>query len=109
MISATGMPAVPPRAARRDQSTGMRPAFRESGFVMALLVMASPLAAQDLEPRAYSASPIGANFVAVSYVRSSGSVPTRDARFRSTCTEARLDRQRSLRNRNGGRFSLVRA
>src|SRR5262249_50059169 len=39
-----------------------------------LLVLVIPGLAQDLEPRAYSASPIGLNFVVVGYGRSSGSV-----------------------------------
>ena len=52
---------------------------------MALLVLVAPLAAQDLEPRAYSASPVGANFVVVGIARSSGgvvldpSIPVTDA------------------------------
>jgi Putative MetA-pathway of phenol degradation len=38
------------------------------------LVVAASARAQELEPRAYSASPIGANFVGVGFERSSGSV-----------------------------------
>jgi hypothetical protein len=38
------------------------------------LVLATDALAQDLEPRAYSASPIGLNFVLVGFGRSSGSV-----------------------------------
>jgi hypothetical protein len=43
--------------------------------VMALtLVRSSPVVAQDLEPRAYSASPIGTSFLVLGLGRSSGSV-----------------------------------
>lgn len=38
------------------------------------LMMAIPLAAQDLEPRAYSASPTGLNFLAIGVARSSGGI-----------------------------------
>jgi hypothetical protein len=40
----------------------------------AALVLAAAAPAQELEPRAYSASPTGTNFVAVGFERSSGSV-----------------------------------
>jgi hypothetical protein len=85
---------------------------RASWFVMGLLlVMAGPLAAQDLEPRAYSASPIGANFVAVSYVLSSGSVitdptlPVTDVEADVNALAAGLGRTFSL----AGRQALVTA
>ncbi|HTH52428.1 MAG TPA: transporter [Edaphobacter sp.] len=39
-----------------------------------LLASALTAAAQDLEPRAYSASPIGTNFVGVAFARSSGDI-----------------------------------
>jgi hypothetical protein len=38
------------------------------------LLLCSPISAQELEPRAYSASPTGANFVVVGFARSSGAV-----------------------------------
>jgi hypothetical protein len=41
-----------------------------------LAVMASSGEAQELEPRAYSASPVGANFAVVGYGRSTGQVVT---------------------------------
>jgi hypothetical protein len=37
-------------------------------------LVASPLAAQDMEPKAYSASPVGANFFVAGYTWSSGGV-----------------------------------
>ncbi|HZD95797.1 MAG TPA: transporter, partial [Candidatus Sulfotelmatobacter sp.] len=40
----------------------------------ALVTLAAPAAAQDLEPRAYSASPTGANFLVVGFGRSSGEI-----------------------------------
>ncbi len=52
---------------------------------IALFMMVAPLTAQELEPRAYSASPTGANFVVFGFARSSGgivfdpSVPVTDA------------------------------
>ena len=39
-----------------------------------LLLVAAPAAAQELEPRAYSASPVGANFAGLTYQRSWGSL-----------------------------------
>jgi hypothetical protein len=39
----------------------------------ALACMASLVRAQDMEPRAYSASPIGTNFLVASYLRTTGS------------------------------------
>jgi len=46
------------------------------GLMLATVSLAAsvPLAAQDLEPRAYSAAPIGLNFVVVGFGRSSGGV-----------------------------------
>jgi hypothetical protein len=41
-----------------------------------LFMLVAPLAAQDLEPRAYSASPTGANFAVFGFARSSGGVVT---------------------------------
>lgn len=51
-------------------------ARRAIGFVAAaaLLLTAGAALAQDLEPRAYSASPIGANFVVAGYGRSTGKI-----------------------------------
>jgi hypothetical protein len=58
-----------------------------------LLLMASGLgsaAAQELEPRAYSASPVGANFVLLGFTRSTGSV-TFDPTIPVTDVEAHLN------------------
>jgi len=41
---------------------------------LCLLLAAAPAAAQDMEPKAYSASPVGANFLVVAYTRSDGAV-----------------------------------
>src|SRR5262245_56080661 len=41
---------------------------------LALLAVAPAIHAQDLEPRAYSVSPIGTNFVVLGYGHSSGSI-----------------------------------
>ena len=48
----------------------------EAGFAIftALLLCAWPASAQQLEPRAYSPSPIGANFLGLGYLYSTGSV-----------------------------------
>jgi hypothetical protein len=43
-------------------------------FALTMLFMTMRATAQDLEPRAYSASPVGTNFVAVAFGRSNGSV-----------------------------------
>lgn len=42
--------------------------------VISSFLMATPLIAQELEPRAYSASPTGLNFLVVGFARSSGGV-----------------------------------
>jgi hypothetical protein len=52
-----------------------------AGLVLALALACVPAAtgeagAQDLEPKAYSASPVGASFLVVGLSRSSGSVLT---------------------------------
>ena len=43
-------------------------------LVMVMILAAAPAAAQDMEPKAYSASPVGATFLVASAVRSTGSV-----------------------------------
>jgi hypothetical protein len=43
-------------------------------IIMALFLGASPVSAQQLEPRAYSASPVGANFLGLGYLYSTGGV-----------------------------------
>ncbi len=45
-----------------------------AGAVLCVAVVAGSAAAQDLEPRAYSASPVGANFLIASYARSTGGI-----------------------------------
>src|SRR5258708_1179413 len=42
--------------------------------LMALMLLACPVLAQELEPRAYSPSPVGTTFVVVTVGRSSGDV-----------------------------------
>jgi hypothetical protein len=49
-------------------------ATRFISLTAALLAIAAPLGAQDLEPRAYSAAPTGLNFVVAGLGRSSGGV-----------------------------------
>ena len=49
---------------------------RTTGAVVCLLALAGVARAQDLEPKAYSASPIGAAFLVVGLARSSGSILT---------------------------------
>jgi hypothetical protein len=60
--------------------------------VLFLLALAVPLgaAAQELEPRAYSASPVGLNFVVLSFTRSTGEV-TFDPTIPITDVEAHLN------------------
>lgn len=63
-----------------SSATSVHRASRLSGLALVVLSVglalasAEPCHAQDLEPRAYSSSPIGTNFLAVSYSRSSGEV-----------------------------------
>ena len=47
-----------------------------SAWLVGVLLLAGPASAQDLEPRAYSPSPIGTTFVVVSATRSSGGIFT---------------------------------
>jgi hypothetical protein len=49
-------------------------AARVIGPVVLVLVTCAPLSAQELEPKAYSASPVGATFLVTSVARSAGSV-----------------------------------
>jgi Putative MetA-pathway of phenol degradation len=51
-----------------------RIAARGIGLVGLVLVTCAPVSAQELEPKAYSASPVGATFFVSSLARSSGSV-----------------------------------
>jgi len=52
--------------------------MRTLGFavnaVVSAALAAAPVSAQDMEPRAYSASPVGANFLVTSYAWSTGNV-----------------------------------
>ena len=54
----------------------MRDARRIAAAAIAVLLSAGATAAQDLEPRAYSPSPVGTTFVVASATRSSGGVFT---------------------------------
>ena len=49
-------------------------AARVIRLVGLVLVTCAPVSAQELEPKAYSASPVGATFLVTSVARSSGSV-----------------------------------
>src|SRR5206468_12442162 len=44
------------------------------GALICYVLAATPAAAQDMEPRAYSPAPVGANFLVTSYSWSTGSV-----------------------------------
>src|SRR5215475_13481358 len=48
--------------------------LRQKLFLIFLLTQAITASAQELEPRAYSRSPVGTTFVAVAFGRSSGNV-----------------------------------
>ena len=54
----------------------VRPTLASIGVVVALLTCGPAVDAQDLEPKAYSASPVGAAFLVVGLARSTGSVLT---------------------------------
>ena len=69
----------------------MKPHLRFLGVALAgFLLCAATAAAQELEPRAYSPSPVGANFAGVSYLRSWGSLMF-DPSVPITDAEADLD------------------
>lgn len=80
-------------------------------FVLVALLGSVPAAAQELEPRAYSASPIGANFVLIGVGRSSGdvifdpTVPVTDVHADINAATAGLGRTFNL----GGHLALVTA
>jgi hypothetical protein len=57
---------------RPTPKTGTRAVLLAALTALAALV--APCRAQDLEPRAYSASPVGLNFAALVYVRSTGDI-----------------------------------
>jgi hypothetical protein len=61
------------RAARRWGRV-LRRRLASTAVLTAALVIATRVRAQELEPRSYSASPVGANFASVSYAYSSGDV-----------------------------------
>src|SRR5947209_6812166 len=79
-------------------------------MVLALLY-ARAMSAQELEPRAYSASPIGANFVLVAASRSTGevlfdpTVPFTDVHAELNATMLAVGRTFNL----GGRVALLTA
>ena len=60
------------------------------GAALGILASTAPGSAQDLEPKAYSASPVGAAFLVVGFARSTGSVlfdptlPITDVEAKST-------------------------
>src|SRR5262245_15539718 len=59
---------------RRDWSTGRRACRAIAVAACAMLLVATPAFAQDLEPRAYSASPVGTTFLVFGVGRSNGGV-----------------------------------
>ncbi len=63
---------------------------RPLGLLVALLMCAPAAHAQDLEPKAYSASPVGAAFLVVGVARSTGSVLT-DPTLPLTDIEAKMN------------------
>jgi hypothetical protein len=80
------MPALPWLAERRR----VRVAGAPIGLVVALLMCAPAANAQDLEPKAYSASPVGAAFLVAGIARSTGSVLT-DPTLPVTGIEAKIN------------------
>ncbi len=60
------------------------------GAALAVLAFAVPAMAQDLEPNAYTASPVGAAFLIAGFARSSGAVLT-DPSLPLTDVEAKMD------------------
>ena len=65
-------------------------AVRAITAIVCLLAIAGSARAQDLEPKAYSASPVGAAFLVVGLARSSGSVLT-DPTLPVTDVEAKIN------------------
>lgn len=76
-----------------------------AGFVVfaALFVEAGPASAQQLEPRAYSPSPVGMNFLGVAYLLSSGGVVF-DPSLPITNVHARVDTVAPYYGRTFGLF-----
>lgn len=80
-----------------------RPPAVRHGLAAALALLALPARAQELEPRAYSPSPTGLNFILLSYARTQGgvvfdpSLPFRDV-------EATLNAPAALYGRTFGLF-----
>ena len=68
----------------------VRPTLASIGLVVALLTCGPAADAQDLEPKAYSASPVGAAFLVVGLARSTGSVLT-DPTLPLTDIEAKIN------------------
>ena len=56
-----------------------RPRCRFLSFAIAAMVLLVPVAAQEIEPRAYSRAPVGTNFVLISYAYQTGDVLTDSA------------------------------
>jgi hypothetical protein len=71
-----------------------RPRWGFSTVACAAILLPLPIAshAQDLEPRAYSASPVGTNFIVASYTRLDGQVLT-DPSLPITDVQAKIDLQ----------------
>lgn len=64
--------------------------FRVAGWMLVIVPLARAAAAQELEPRAYSPSPVGTSFLVVSGTRSTGGVFT-DPSLPITDVEATVD------------------
>ena len=76
-----------------------------AGFVVlvSMLLGAGPASAQQLEPRAYSPSPVGVNFLGLGYLYSSGGVVL-DASLPITNVHARVDMMAPYYGRTFGLF-----
>ena len=82
-----------------------------AGIVVASLLLARGGAAQDLEPRAYSSSPTGTNFLIIGFLRSTGEVLF-DATVPITDVDAKLNAGSIGLGRTfglGGRMALLTA
>lgn len=75
---------------RLAKPCGVRPTVVPIGLVAALFICASAADAQDLEPKAYSSSPVGAAFLVLGVARSTGSVLT-DPTLPLTDIEAKIN------------------
>jgi hypothetical protein len=81
-------------------------------LVLALAASATGARAQDIEPRAYSNTPIGVNFLIASYVYSEGGVatdralPLRNANLQTQATVFAYARSLEVRDQSG-KFDVI--